>query len=310
MQAPSLGIPPAGGPARAVAILALAIGALTASGAGSSRVAAPLVLTNAAMAYRPGDAVRHATISPWTPLFLGVEACEGTTTNPRPVRVHALRIDLHEPTIDFLVTPSNGDAPKDVGARTTSEFLAEFKCQAAINGSVFDVFARSNGHPMDVQGLSLSRGDEYSPPNEWDALLLGTNRNAWIARSPVDTTGAWNGLSGFFAILYQGTNYGTLKDRHPRSVAGVSKDRRYLILMVVDGRQPGYSEGVTTAEAADWAYRLGAYDALNLDGGGSSALVVQGEDGAPRTLNRPCGPPVGMERRVANHLGVFARPLP
>jgi hypothetical protein len=295
-----------------VAVAVLCAGGESSPAADSSagRMAAPLVPTNAAIDYRPGDAIRHAEISPWTPLFLGIEVGEGATQKPRPVRVHALRIDLHEPTIGFLVTPSNGDAPKDVGARTTSEFLAEFKCQAAINGSVFDVFARSNGHPMDVQGLSLSRGDEYSPPNEWDALLIGTNRNAWIARSPVDTTGAYHGLSGFFAILYQGTNYGTLKDRHPRSVAGVSKDRRYLVLMVVDGRQPGYSEGVTTAEAADWAYRLGAYDALNLDGGGSSALVVQGEDGAPKTLNRPCGPPVGMERRVANHLGVFAKPLP
>jgi exopolysaccharide biosynthesis protein len=79
--------------------------------------------------------------------------------------------------------------------------------------------------------------------------------------------------------------------------------------MTIDGRQPGYSEGATTAETAEWMRKLGAYNALNLDGGGSTALVIEGPDGAPAVLNRPCGPPVGVERRVANHLGVFAQRL-
>ena len=79
--------------------------------------------------------------------------------------------------------------------------------------------------------------------------------------------------------------------------------------MTVDGRQPGYSEGASTAETAEWMRKLGAYNALNLDGGGSTALVIEGPDGSPMTLNRPCGLPPGTQRRVANHLGVFAQPL-
>ena len=39
------------------------------------------------------------------------------------------------------------------------------------------------------------------------------------------------------------------------------------------------------------------------------ALAIEGPDGSPVVLNRPCGPPPGLERRVANHLGVFARRL-
>ena len=64
-----------------------------------------------------------------------------------------------------------------------------------------------------------------------------------------------------------------------------------------------------TARAPARIRKLGAFNALNLDGGGSTALAIEGPDGAPVVLNRPCGPPPGMERRVANHLGVFAQRL-
>jgi exopolysaccharide biosynthesis protein len=77
--------------------------------------------------------------------------------------------------------------------------------------------------------------------------------------------------------------------------------------MVIDGRQVGYSEGATLAETAEWLRKFGAWNALNLDGGGSSALVMEGPDGEPIVLNSPSGK---LERFVANHLGVFAKPLP
>ncbi|HEY9173786.1 MAG TPA: phosphodiester glycosidase family protein [Verrucomicrobiae bacterium] len=288
-------------------LLCLHAGAQTV-GSKPAPATATTIATNLA-SLKPTEAIRHATITRWKPIFRGVEVCEGRTVKPRPIQVRAIRVNLREPTIDFLVTPSNGDEPKDAGARTTSEFLTEFGCQVALNGSVFDVFARQRGDPMDIEGLSLSRGDLYSPPNQWDALLISTNRRAWIARSPVDTRGAFNGLSGFHAILLNGTNTGTMKDRHPRSAVGVSRNGRYLILMTVDGRQPGYSEGASTAETAEWMRKLGAHHALNLDGGGSTTLVIEGPEGLPVVLNRPCGPPVGKERRVANHLGVFANHL-
>jgi hypothetical protein len=126
----------------------------------------------------------------------------------------------------------------------------------------------------------------------------------------MDARGAYNGLSGFYALLIDGRNNGGMKDRHPRSAVGISRNGLYLILMAIDGRQPGYSEGASTGETAEWIRKLGAFNALNLDGGGSTALVIEGPDGAPVELNRPCGPPPGVERQVANHLGVFAQRLP
>ena len=72
-----------------------------------------------------------------------------------------------------------------------------------------------------------------------------------------------------------------------------------LLLATVDGRQPGWSAGVTLAEAARLMRALGARDALNLDGGGSTAMTVRGE-----LVNRPSDP--AGERPVSD--GVFVLP--
>ena len=291
-----------------IAAFMLVLGPIAATG--QSAPAARATAATNAPALKPVDAVAHARISRWQPIFRGVEMCEGSTEVPRRLQVRAVRVDLREPTISFLVTPRIGGGTNAWGGRTTSEFLTEFKCQVALNGSAFDVFAKKRGDPMRVEDLSLSRGDLYLSSNKWDALLISTNHRAWVARAPVDVAGAYDGLSGFRALLINGRNNGTMAKRDPRSAVGISRNGRYLILVAIDGRQPGYSESVSTGETAEWMRKLGAYNALNLDGGGSTALVIEGPDGSPVVLNRPCGPPPGVQRRVANHLGVFAQRLP
>lgn len=91
--------------------------------------------------------------------------------------------------------------------------------------------------------------------------------------------------------------------RHPRTAVGISADGRRVLLVVVDGRQPPYSEGMTLPELARLMLALGATDAINLDGGGSSTMVVadgsQG-DAALRVVNRPSDRE--GERAVANAL--------
>jgi hypothetical protein len=254
-------------------------------------------------------------LTAWKPIFEGVEACEGSTASPRLMQMRAVRVDLQQRGIDFLVTPSNGKQPLDVNARTTSDFLTEFKCQVAINGSFFGTLATQPNDPEDVNGLSISRGDVYSPAGtKYAALLIGKDRKVSIAPAPVKPRKAYNALAGDTPLLTNGKYSLPADDKqsititpHPRSAAGISRDGRYLILMTIDGRQPGYSEGATKPETADWLTRLGAWNAINLDGGGSSTLVIEGPDGKPVLLNHPCGPPVGAQRRVANHLGVFAK---
>ncbi len=84
--------------------------------------------------------------------------------------------------------------------------------------------------------------------------------------------------------------------RHSRTAVGATADGR-LLLVVVDGRQPGYSRGMTLRELAELLQRLGAVQALNLDGGGSSEMVVNGV-----TASRPSD---GRGRGIANALVVL-----
>jgi Phosphodiester glycosidase len=86
--------------------------------------------------------------------------------------------------------------------------------------------------------------------------------------------------------------------RNPRTLAGVRADGT-LLLVTVDGRRPGWSAGMTLPEAARLMRSLGARDAINLDGDGSSTMVVRGE-----VVNRPSDR-VG-ERPVSN--GLFVLP--
>ncbi len=79
--------------------------------------------------------------------------------------------------------------------------------------------------------------------------------------------------------------------------------------MVVDGKQPRYSEGATLEELAAILLEHGASDAVRLDEGGSSTLVIRGPSGRPMLLNCPINSRIpDYERPVANHLGIFAQP--
>ena len=99
---------------------------------------------------------------------------------------------------------------------------------------------------------------------------------------------------------------GFANTRHPRTAVGIVGRGSRLLLVTVDGRQPNYSAGMTLRELADLMLALGARDALNLDGGGSTTFVYADPDSA-RTLrvgNRPSDPT--GERPVGNALAIVA----
>ena len=58
---------------------------------------------------------------------------------------------------------------------------------------------------------------------------------------------------------------------------GISKDKKTLYLVVVDGRQPGYSMGMSLDGLSNFFTWLGVWEAYNLDGGGSSTMVINNE---------------------------------
>ncbi len=80
--------------------------------------------------------------------------------------------------------------------------------------------------------------------------------------------------------------------RHPRTAIGLSKDRKTLYIVTVDGRQPALSIGVSLKDLAKYLKGIGAWDALNLDGGGSTTMWVRGnvvnspsDAAGPRTVS-------------------------
>src|SRR6266852_210675 len=274
-------------------------------------------------------------VGPWVPIFKGVDHAKGRmipdAVDPRLQAVNALRIDLTDPDVHLFTDPPCTNCPSgtDTIGLTTSGFLNAYGLQAAVNANFFG----GNGG-FDVTGLSISQGRVVSAqegPTCSTALLFATNNQAtiintnWIfatngpGRPATNNAGIYTAVSGSYPLVIGGVNIGcnytNLTDPihlfNPRTAAGVSRDGRYLYLVTIDGREPGYSDGAIDPETADWLIRFGSYDGLNLDGGASTTMVMADCCcGGPIELNLPSyvfgG---GQERVVGNHLGVFAKPL-
>jgi hypothetical protein len=90
------------------------------------------------------------------------------------------------------------------------------------------------------------------------------------------------------------------QDRHPRTMIGWND--KYFFFVVVDGRQEGLSKGMNCQEMAELMFKLGATEAMNIDGGGSSTFWLGGQ-----ILNSPSD---GNERSVANGLVLLRKPAP
>jgi hypothetical protein len=98
----------------------------------------------------------------------------------------------------------------------------------------------------------------------------------------------------------------SFRGANPRTAVGIGAGGRRLLLVTVDGRQAGYSTGTSLRETAELMRALGARDAINLDGGGSTTMVVRDAAGGFRIANRPSD--AAGERPVANALAVVRDP--
>ncbi|MGX1981550.1 S-layer family protein [Thermolongibacillus altinsuensis] len=87
------------------------------------------------------------------------------------------------------------------------------------------------------------------------------------------------------------------KTRHPRTAVAIDSSGKKVFFVTVDGRQPGYSDGMTLKEFAQYLVSIGAYKAVNLDGGGSTTMAVRrlGQT-YPTVVNSPSD---GKERSVS-----------
>ena len=232
---------------------------------------------------------------------------------PRLVIAHVLTIDTKAKGFRFLVTPPDNKDGPPLNARTTSQFLDEYGAQIAINGDGFfpwwsrgplDYYPQP-GDSVTPNGFAASNRKVYAEGDGLGPVLYASRRGGFGFRKPGNV---YNAIAGDRYLIQGGVKEAGLDDseRDPRTAIGFNKNSRWLYLVVVDGRQPFYSAGATFDELADILMAHGAYHAMSLDGGGSTTLVMQGENGEPLILNSPIDQYVpGRERPVANHIGIF-----
>jgi hypothetical protein len=235
---------------------------------------------------------------------------------PHSMIAHVIVIDRKAGDVKFIVTPSDEVENGALKARTTSAFLEEFGVQIAINGDgFFPWWSRSpvdyyphSGDPVTPKGYSAAFGTVYADGTEDprpEPTLYINRRNELTFNLPPNKV--HHAISGDHMLILGGEIAEGLDDSvlHPRTAIGVNRNGRYVILAVVDGRQPFYSSGATFRELARLMKDFGAHYAMALDGGGSSAMVIEGGDGGALILNSPIDNYIpGRERPVANHIGV------
>jgi hypothetical protein len=278
-----------------------------------------------------------STVTPWVPIFQGIDQASGTNnaTTSVALAVNALRIDLHDPDIRLMLTPpvTNNYVPnqRETLLQTPSEFLVEHELQVAINAVYFDPGGYNNpsGTPAWLTGVAISEGRmvsaQTSTTDSESVMLFTTNNQAtfvalnWPAAS---TEGMFTAFSGLYPLVTDGVNIsfaytnvgGTIHMRQPRTAVGLSQDERYLILITIDGRQSDFSDGALDWETAEFLLLFGAWNGMNLDGGGSTCMVKASSCSDPIAINQnsfqfAVGRP-GSQRPVGCNFGVRARPLP
>lgn len=239
----------------------------------------------------------------------------------------------------FAVTSSGFS----IGLATLDAFIAEaadtfrlrsLNRRSSYSAALFDAWTGASvtdsaARAIRIRVLEPGRGviTGFAPPGEPTLLDSGfvvvTGTGAWGNRRTAGDTVIWqarvlaaNGdvaaelVGGFPLLIEHGRDVLDLQpgvrpsfgeQRHPRSAVAWNAEHLYWVL--VDGRQAPYSDGMSLAELTGLLLELGATHAINLDGGGSSTLVVNG-----RVVNRPSD--AEGERAVANALVLESCRLP
>jgi hypothetical protein len=272
--------------------------------------------------------------------FLGVRLTHQTETSPRLMNIFVAEIDLSVPGISFEMTPRSASypgpiingAPAETARQTTRNFANSVGAQLAINTAFYATEVPATSWANNV-GLTASLGDHYSP---WDpfanppqskqwyenyfhtAINISQSNQATFLTMP-DTLGdgfqtlpqttLYNAVTGIYRIIQNNNVRFDLPSTSPDPLTAIGLTAsNKLLLVTVDGRQPGFSEGITVIELANLMKNTyGATDAIQLDGGGSTTMVMNSYNDAfaAQVLNSYSDP---SERSVGSNLAVFALP--
>ncbi|MBA3503383.1 MAG: phosphodiester glycosidase family protein [Deltaproteobacteria bacterium] len=228
----------------------------------------------------------------WSDPYPGVRRLLRTTATQN---VNVLVVDLCAPGVSVRATKTNERQ------RIVSSFGALVDAQAAINGDFFSFENYSTNGPSMSGGAAWGGADgTYVAP-----VQFGPGRVALPAHGSTAGVGPWarEVVSGHPSLIVGGMLRDNDGDplctaRHPRTALGFDKAHTKLFLAVIDGRATNRL-GMICTEMRSLFVELGAHDAVNLDGGGSSTMWLASKG----VVNNPSD---GQQRVVANHLAIRA----
>jgi len=236
------------------------------------------------------------------------------------LHLHVVTIDLTDPRVELAAYPCGDDPDGDAGPwqmtlNTVRETAAKRELDAAVNANFFAARDAVNvggrrvpyfgGNWARASGWLVSDGRIISGERAQATLVVGEDGRVRVGRFERLPAGTRHAVSGSQQIVTAGRLTARGDVRAPRTAVGVSADGAKLVMLVVDGRALWHSVGMSETELGREMIRLGCADAINLDGGGSSTLVLRGpDDEVPRLRSRPSDGhdlrvPLSVERTVA-----------
>ncbi len=237
-----------------------------------------------------------------------------TTNEPHVLRIHHLKVDIANPRIsvaNVMASDPDGAGPAETSLEPPAVLVEQCGALACINANRWQSLPDALGKrstdwtihmPVDMQGLAVCNGVVRSKAEDEYCAFWIDDKGAPHIGNPDVNAKVREGVAGFTRLLKDGQIVQPDDPAiHPRTALGLDASNRYLFLVVVDGRQPGYSEGMTTPELAQYMKSLGCRNALNLDGGGSSVMLVTDAKAKEYVLNEPSTKVYGMS---------IARPIP
>lgn len=275
-----------------------------------------------------------STTRPWP----GITIDRFIETNP-PTRYFIVTIDLTNPRIHLKVSRGSGNAkiapPWETSLLPVAQMAQRDGLTLAVNGNLF---ASKNAIPIlghedpyflgnwaRCCGWAMSDGNLYSLTpieQDWPSLVVSDRGAVSIGRFARLPDDARQVVSGVWQIVTDGqisappdSNQTAAGKPVPHTVAGIDRAGNTLILLVVDGHRPEYSLGMGCHRMAEEMLARNAFNAMVLDGGGSTTLVLRDLHGNVNVINHPSDGyqlpvPLSIPRCVANALGVIVDGAP
>jgi len=184
-------------------------------------------------------------------------------------------------------TANDGDLPNTAIQTVEGQALAAcakgMRVVGATNADFFDMFSDNHpSGPVIKDGKAIANADShrafFGVDKAGNPVIGDFRHEPWLKGNMKEAVAGLQRIlkNGEFGDVWPGERF--CSDRHPRTAVGITAEGD-VIVFIVDGRLPEHSNGMTLYDVAVKLKELGAVNAINLDGGGSSTFLVRLEEG-------------------------------